>query len=337
MSAKNNTNAEDDLIARHFAPLAGAGGLGLRDDAALLAIPEGYELVVTKDMLVAGVHFIADDPPESIARKALRVNLSDLAAKGAEPHGFLLGLGLPKSLMQNTATLEPWLGAFASALGDDIKTYACELLGGDTVSSPAYLALSISAFGFVPKGGMVSRTTAKPGDAIFVTGTIGDAALGLQIRLKPDAPWVSRIGNAHKAHLLDRYLHPQPRNILARTLRQFAHAGMDISDGLVGDCAKMMRVSGVGADILLDDVPLSDAARAAIMADPSLADIAFTGGDDYEILCAVPDGKSPGFIKAANAVHVPLTRIGTVKDGLPARFYHKGSEIVFKRGSYSHI
>ena len=329
-------NAEDNLIARHFAPLAGAGGLGLDDDAALLAVPVGHELVLTKDMLVSGIHFFADDLAASIARKALRVNLSDLAAKGAEPLGFLLGLGLPDAL--KGAGLDTWLAAFASALGADAKAFACPLLGGDTVSSPERLTLSITALGMAPKGQMVRRAGARQGDAVYVTGTIGDAALGLQARLKPDAAWVSKLAPEHKAHLLNRYLHPQPRNALAKTLRRHAHAAMDVSDGLAGDLARMMRVSGTGADVALDDVPLSPAARAALMADLSLAEMVFTGGDDYEILCTVPAVSETEFVQASQKAGIAAARIGRVTDKPgQVRFHWQGAEVRFGRGSYSHI
>ena len=184
---------EDDLIARYFAPLAGPAGLGLRDDAALVRPPAGEDLVLTADALVAGVHFFADDPPGAIARKALRVNLSDLAAKGARPLGFLLTLALPEEWR------EDWLGAFAAGLGADARTYDCPLIGGDTVSTPGPLTLSVTALGSVPEGRMARRTGVKPGDRLYVTGTIGDAALGLKIRQGrgPD------ISEADKAFLIE--------------------------------------------------------------------------------------------------------------------------------------
>ena len=165
--------SEDDLIARYFAPIAGAGGLGLRDDAARIAPPAGCEIVLTVDGLVAGVHFFADDPPAAIARKALRVNLSDLAAKGATPLGFLLTLVLPRDWKPD------WLELFAKGLGEDAAAFACPLLGGDTVSTPGPLTLSITTLGSVPAGRMVPRDGARAGDALYVSGTIGDAALGL--------------------------------------------------------------------------------------------------------------------------------------------------------------
>ena len=165
--------SEDDLIARYFAPLAGAAGLALKDDAALMTPPKGSDLVLTVDALVAGVHFFADDPPDAIARKALRVNLSDLAAKGARPLGFLLALALPADWTAD------WLGGFAKGLGADGELYDCPLLGGDTVKTPGPLTLSITAFGAVRSGRMPARTGARPGDLLYVSGTIGDAALGL--------------------------------------------------------------------------------------------------------------------------------------------------------------
>ena len=164
---------EDELIARFFAPLAGPAGLGLRDDAALLKPPPGDDLVLTTDALVAGVHFFADDPPGAIARKALRVNLSDLAAKGARPLGFLLSLALPRDWS------EDWLTAFADGLGADASAYDCPLAGGDTVATPGPLTLSVTAFGAVRPGRMVLRSGVKPGDRLYVTGTVGDAAIGL--------------------------------------------------------------------------------------------------------------------------------------------------------------
>src|SRR5277367_723533 len=242
---------EDDLIARYFAPLAGPAGLKLRDDAALMRPPPGHDLVLTADALVAGVHFFADDPPGAIARKALRVNLSDLAAKGAAPLGFLLVLALP------TGWTADWLEDFARGLGGDARAYDCPLLGGDTVKTPGPLTLSITALGSAPTGGMAARTGVRPGDRVYVSGTIGDAALGLRLRLG-QGPLVSE---AHRLHLLDRYLLPRPRLALAEAM-VFAHGGMDVSDGLVGDLEKMLRVSGVSTSVELRRLPLSDAAAA---------------------------------------------------------------------------
>src|SRR5271154_5406092 len=244
---------EDDLIARYFAPLAAPAGLGLKDDAALLRPPAGRDLVVTTDALVAGVHFFADDPADAIARKALRVNLSDLAAKGAEPIGFLLDLALPSDW--TTA----WLEAFAAGLGEDAAAYRCPLLGGDTVKTPGPLTLAITALGAVEPGRMPARGGVRPGDRLYVSGAIGDAALGLRLRLGQGPS----LDEASRRYLMDRYLLPQPRLALVPAMARHARAGMDVSDGFIGDLTKMLRVSGVPARVELERLPLSPAAAAA--------------------------------------------------------------------------
>ncbi|MFN3482368.1 MAG: thiamine-phosphate kinase [Rhabdaerophilum calidifontis] len=305
--------SEFDLIARFFAPIAAPGGLGLLDDAALLAPPPGCDLVLTKDAIVEGVHFFAEDPPGAVARKALAVNLSDLAAKGATPLGFLLALG------RGPRQDEEWLAAFAGGLAEEARAGRCPLLGGDTVRT-GQAFFSITAFGAVPAGRMVRRQAGAPGDLLFVSGTIGDAALGLRLRLEPDAAWSRALPPAARAHLLDRYLHPAPRLALAPVLLDHARAAMDISDGLVGDADKL--VAGLGAAFDIAAVPLSEAARAAIAREPALRDTALTGGDDYEILAAVPLEQAAAFTAGAERAGVPVTGIGRL---LPA-----GSGIVWR-------
>jgi thiamine-monophosphate kinase len=300
---------EDGIIARHFAPLAGPGAQALKDDAAVIAPPPGFDLVITKDMLVAGVHFFPDDPPASIARKALRVNLSDLAAKGAEPAGFLLGLGLPASVD------ESWIAAFAAGLGADAEASRCPLLGGDTVRTPGGVTLSITAFGVAPSGTMLRRTSARPGQLLAVTGTIGDAALGLRLRLDPDAAWARALTPAARGHLADRYLHPRPRLAAAEAMRRHAAAGMDISDGLLGDALKLARAALPPGEpaapmVELGRLPLSDAAREALALEPSLIGAIATGGDDYEILAAVEPASAEALARACAAAGTALTVIG---------------------------
>ncbi len=320
---------EDDLIARYFAPLAGPAGLGLRDDAALMRPPPGHDLALTTDALVAGVHFFADDPPGGIARKALRVNLSDLAAKGARPLGFLLTLALPGDWR------EDWLAAFADGLGADAGTYDCPLIGGDTVATPGPLTLSVTAIGSVPEGRMARRTGVKPGDRLYVTGTIGDAAIGLRVRQGrgPDIP------QADKAFLIGRYLTPEPRLKLIGAITAYASGGMDVSDGFVGDLSKMLGASGVSARAPIFRLPLSQSARAAIAADPGLFEVAATGGDDYELLASAPPASAPAFEAAASAAGVPLTFIGEAVDGRrpPSFIGPDGNPVVFARGAYSHF
>jgi thiamine-monophosphate kinase len=322
--------SEFDLIARHFAPLAGPGAFGLTDDAAALPQRAGRDLVLTTDMIVAGVHFFADDPPASIAVKALGVNLSDLAAKGAEPGGFLLGLALPPDID------DAWLADFARGLGDVARAHACPLTGGDTVSTAGPLTVSVTAFGHVPAGRMVRRTSARPGDALLVSGTIGDAALGLRLRLEPEGTLAKALPAALSGHLHDRYLRPRPRGLLAPALLAHARAAMDVSDGLAGDAFKM--AGGLGLDVALGALPLSDAARAALAHDPSLIETVATGGDDYEVLAAVDPGEVTAFRRAADAAGVPVTEIGRFGEPGGARRLvgPDGREARFGRLSHVH-
>jgi thiamine-monophosphate kinase len=329
MSASGRPS-EDSLIARFFAPIAGEGALGLKDDAARLTPKPGHDLVLTTDALVERVHFLPEDAPGSIARKALGVNVSDLAAKGAEPAGFLLSLALPDGWT------ERWLADFAAGLGEASRDFACPLLGGDTVKARGPLTMSITALGQVPTGRMVRRTTAQVGDLICVTGTIGDGALGLKLRSAPT--WSESLSPDEKALLADRYLHPQPRHRLATSLRNHASAAMDVSDGLAGDLAKMMWASGVSAVVEAEQVPLSAAVARAIRTSSELFDLALTGGDDYEILCTVPEMSLDSFRQEADSIGIPLSVIGRVVsgDGRPV-FRMNGLERRYDVGSYQHF
>jgi thiamine-monophosphate kinase len=329
---KSTESAEGRLITRYFRPLATApGAFGLIDDAAALTPPPGCDLVLTTDGVIAGVHFFPDDPPAMVGRKALRMNLSDLAAKGARPLGFLLSVALPEGFG------EAWLGAFAAALADDAAHYGCPLYGGDTDHTPGPISVSIFAFGAVPQGKMVRRSTARPGDRIVVTGTIGDAAIGLQLRRERTLARRWGLSEAAAAQLENRYLLPQPRNALAGAVLQYASAAIDVSDGLVGDLGKLCRASSVAADIDVATVPLSDAARAAIAAEPALLETALTGGDDYEIVLTLAPEKLDGFRTAAAAAGVAVTEIGGVQAGEGTRFLHEGKALTFTRASYSHF
>ena len=325
-------SAEDRLIARYFRPLAKhPGALGLSDDAAVLTPPPGCDLVLTTDGVIAGVHFFPHDPPGLVARKVLRMNLSDLAAKGAKPVGFLLSVALPAPID------ETWIAAFAKGLGEDAKEYGCPLLGGDTDHTPGPLSITVAAFGALPHGKMVRRTTAKPGDAVVVTGTIGDASLGLLLR--KDNVLVKRWGlsDEQSDYLNRRYLLPEPRTALADAVLNHASAAMDVSDGLAGDLAKLCRASGVGAEIDVARVPLSDAVRAAIEADPALRETALGGGDDYEILLTLPAEKLAAFRRSADVAGIAVTEIGRITAGEGARFLQAGRELTFEHPSYSHF
>lgn len=323
---------EDGLIARYFAPIAGPGGLGLLDDAACLPPVPGQDLVVTADALVAGIHFFPDDPPASIARKALGVNLSDLAAKAARPSGFILTLAIEPGWR------EDWLDQFARGLAALSLAAGCPLIGGDTVRTPGPLTLSITAFGTVPCGRMVARTGARAGDRIYVSGTIGDAALGLQLRLGRVSV-ADGLSEGARALLLDRYLHPRPRLGLRPALLDHAHGSMDVSDGFVGDLGKMMRASGVSAEVDLARVPLSLAAAELVALDPARLASAVTGGDDYEVLTTVPAAASAAFEAEAARLGEKVTAVGEVVAGSAPPLFRDadGRPVRFERGSFSHF
>ena len=328
--------SEDDMIALWLAPLAGPAGLGLRDDAALIDVPDGFQLVTTVDALVAGVHFFADDPPSSIARKVLGVNLSDLAAKGATPYGFLLSMALPKDWPQQD------LRSFIEALGVMAKAFDCPLFGGDTTATTGPLTFSLTAFGLVPKGDMVRRTTMHTKDLIAVTGSIGDAALGLLVKSEAEAGWVKKLNPATRAYLRDRYLHPQPRLALAGSLRRLAHAAMDVSDGLIGDLVRMLRASAQTGWIEVEKVPFSPAVEQALMLEPSLLDRVLTGGDDYEILFSFAPDQREAVEQSARSCGVPVTVIGAVDrkreaPSAPLKVSYRGQAMTFVHGSYQHF
>ena len=328
-SDDNRVSAEDRLIARHFKPLAThPGALGLSDDAAFITPPAGCDLVLKTDAIIGGVHFFADDAADTVASKALRVNLSDLAAKGARPLGFLVSLALPSDIG------DAWLEQFAEGLRADSVLYACPLFGGDTDRTPGPIMVSVAMFGSVPEGTMVRRAGARPGDRVFVSGTIGDAALGLHVRKGAD--W--RLSDLQRQQLVSRYLLPQPRNALAEAVRLHASAAMDVSDGLAGDLTKLTRVSQVSATVEAARVPLSDAGRAAVAFDSSLLETALTGGDDFEIVCTVPPDKADSFRAAAMTARVAVTDIGVIAPGEGTHFLGPdGEPLKFKRLSFSHF
>jgi thiamine-monophosphate kinase len=313
MTSSSSRHGEFALIADIFAPLAKTpGAFGLTDDAATLAVPRGHELVVTADALVAGVHFFASDPPDLIARKALRVNLSDLAAKGAVPIGYLLALSLPRDVRY------AWLKTFASGLAEDQREFGIALLGGDTTATPGPLTIAITALGVVPKGKMLRRKGAKVGDLVFVSGTIGDAGAGLALlKKKAKAP----------KSLIARYRLPAPRLSLGLALRGVARASIDVSDGLMADLGHIAEVSKVRVVVDVARVPVSRGV------DPIDAAIS---GDDYEIAFTAP--KREPVMRAARKAGVAVTEIGVVERGEGAVLRDaKGKDIRLVRRGYQHF
>lgn len=298
-------------IAAYFAPLAAKaeGAFGLTDDAAAVTVPAKRQLIVTQDTLVEGIHFIGDEAPAQLAQKALRVNLSDLAAKGAEPLGYFLSLSLPSRCD------DAWVAGFASGLAADQQAYGITLMGGDSTASPQGVVVTVTATGTAPR--MVRRAGAKPGDRLFVTGTIGDAALGLHVaqgRLPANA------------ELLERYRLPQPRVAFAAAIREYASAALDVSDGLLQDVGHLCRASGLGADIALDQVPLSTPAAVHAPDCPALLPL-LTGGDDYEIAFTAHPESEPALRRAAEKAGIRLTAIGTCREGEGLALAYQGMPV----------
>jgi thiamine-monophosphate kinase len=319
---------EFERIARFFAPLAAPEALGLLDDVALIPGPSGTQYVLKTDAIVEGIHFLPDDPPEQVAQKLLRVNLSDLAAKGAEPVGYLLTTALPRERD------EAWLERFAAGLARDQKEFGIGLLGGDSVATSGPVTLSVAAIGRVAAGTAPLRGGARAGDAIFVSGTLGDGALGLKA-IRNQLP---RLDPAARDFLIDRYRLPRPRLALGRRLAGLVHAMMDISDGLAADLGHICDVSRVGAVVEAARVPLSPAARAAIAAEPELLTAALAVGDDYELLLTAPSGAEAAIARAGQEAAVPVTRIGRVEAGAGVRVVDaKGAVIPIVDAGYHHF
>ena len=304
---------EDALVARYLAPLAThPGAAGLTDDVATLSTGAGETLVLTHDTLVAGVHFFARDAAEDIALKALRVNLSDLAAKTARPIGYLMSLALPDRWT------EAWLARFAGGLGREQARHRFSLLGGDTVRARGPLQIGITMIGALPPGvDPPRRGGARPGDAVCVTGTIGSAAIGLGLRRKADIERLrlGRLSAEGRRVALDRYLRPNPPLGALDAVRHLVTASMDVSDGLVGDLARLAAASGAGAAIVADRVPIDPAFGALVLADEALLRIALTGGDDYETLFTCRPEAIAAIGAAAARVGVGVSAIGRIVEG----------------------
>lgn len=319
------------LIARHFRPLAEGvpGALALADDAALLDAPPGRTLVLAADAMVAGVHFLPDDPPDTIGRKLLRVNLSDLAAMGAEPLGYLMTTALPPDMTPE------WLDAFARGLKEDQRSFGCGLLGGDTVSTPGPLTLSLTVVGSVAPGRALTRAGARLGDAVWVSGTIGDGALGL-LALTDRLPQLAEV---QRDALAERYRLPRPRLLLGRLLSGIATACLDVSDGLVQDLGHLCRAAGLSAELDAEAVPLSEAARAAVAADPALLARCLTGGDDYELVFTAPESEAVMLAGIATAVGIPVARIGRMiaPGETEVRVLRDGAPLPLTETGWSHI
>jgi len=326
---------EVDLIKTFFKPLAkGAeAALNLEDDAALLKQELGHDLVISKDILLEDIHFLKSDHPETIAYKALAVNLSDIAAKGARPYGFLLGVALP------TAPTKEWAAEFAQGLQKISQKYHCPLLGGDTTGSKSGLVISITILGTAPEGAMIKRSTAQPGDHLFLTGTIGDAALGLKLRLQPALASQWQLDSAAAAFLVDRYTNPTPRLEFVDLLATYASAAMDLSDGVVKDLEKLCQASKCSAQVDLPELPFSAPLQAVMKKADGIVDLALSWGDDYEILTTIPKEKALDFQNAAKTQGCKITHIGQITTGVAPPIYRdeNGQKITIKAKTFDHF
>jgi thiamine-monophosphate kinase len=319
---------EFERIRRFFAPLAGPGGLGLVDDAALIDCASGKRLVVTADAIVAGVHYLPDDPPDLVARKLLRVNLSDLAAMGARPLHYVLTTALPAELGPE------WLARFAEGLAEDQRRYGIHLLGGDSVGTRGPAVLSLTAIGEVAAGREVRRSGAKPGDLVWVSGTIGDAFLGLDL-LRGAYP---DLAPEHRDYLVRRFRVPEPRTELGPRLCGIARAMIDVSDGLLADLGHICETSQVAAIVERDLLPLSLAARAIVERDQGIRARFVSGGDDYELLFAAPADATEAIATLSLRLGVPVNRIGRIGVGAGVRLLDAdGHRIPLEATGYRHF
>jgi thiamine-monophosphate kinase len=325
---------EESLIAEFWAPLAAAfpGAFTLKDDCAVIAPVPGTELVVTTDALIEGVHFLPGEDAGAIGWKALAVNVSDLVAKGAEPLAYLMSIALP------AAPDRAWLASFAAGLQSAQKAFACHLAGGDTDRTPGPLSVTIAAFGSVPSGTVVRRSTAQTGDHVYVSGTIGDATLGLALARDPGLGQRCKLDHAACVALTAKFSHPRPPVALVPALLAYASAAMDISDGLMKDFERLCRASSVGGRIEAAKVPISQAARAVLTAGGTTRGELLTGGEDYEVLATVPDSRTADFERLAQRAGVHVTCIGTItaEVGVSA-FDGSGNAMVFTKSGWDHF
>ncbi len=325
-------HSEFELIESLFGPLAMGfpGALGLKDDAALLDPPAGYSVVVTADAIVAGVHFRPDDPPDLIACKLVRVNLSDLAAMGAKPWVMVATMAFPDSAS------EDWISCFATGLSHERQQFGIPLIGGDTLVTPGPATFSLTAFGLVSQGQALRRSGAHPGDILYVTGTIGDGALGLRVL----AGQLSFSGDESElaAHLINRYHLPQPRLTAGAGLLGMATACIDVSDGLLQDLSHLCQESGVGARLVMKRLPLSPSAVAAVRQTPSWLEAIVSGGDDYELLFTAPPSTQKALEELAQTTATAITAVGTiVAGGNDIVFDFEGTTVPFSRLGYQHF
>lgn len=318
------------LIRQYFTPLSRGfdGGLSLSDDAAILPSIPGCDLVVTKDALSEGVHFLGSESPDLMAKKALRVNLSDLAAMGATPLAYFLAIMLPRHVESS------WVAEFARGLNEDQELFSVYLAGGDTISTQNSLTFSITAIGRVPTGKALRRSHAQPGDIIYCTGTLGDSALGLQLLQRNIA---ASISDAVQQFLQQRYYIPEPRLEIGKLLSGHVNGCMDISDGLLQDISHICRASNVAAIIDKEHLPLSHAAQSLIAQNANLWPAIYSGGDDYELLFTAPADQQEAIETIADKTNTPITSIGRIEEGSGVTLMDAGQPIAIDKAGFNHF
>lgn len=309
MADLHKKRGEVDLIQTYLAPLSSGapGAFGLRDDCASLTPPDGMDLVLSTDAVISGVHFLADENPAVIAWKALGINVSDIVSKGASPHVYLMNLSLPDF------PTEDWLHAFTTGLASAQDTYGCHLTGGDTDKTPGPLSVSITLVGIVPRGQMVRRATAQPGDVVFVTGPIGNATLGL--RIAQDEGFAKRAGLSgdNSAALEASFRQPQPDIAVADLLVRYASSAMDVSDGLIKDFHHMCAASDCGGRLDLRRMPVSDAAKVVLHAGGTTRVDLARGGEDYVVLGCAHENSFASLVEAGVEAGITITPIGQMQ------------------------
>ena len=308
---------EFSLIARYFDRVKSARfdvETGIGDDCALLNIPEKQTLAISTDTLVSGIHFLPDIDPADLAYKALAVNVSDLAAMGADPAWLTLALTLP-------SVDESWLKAFSDSLFEQLGYYDMQLIGGDTTKGP--LAMTLGIHGYVPVGRALKRSGAKPGDWIYVTGTPGDSAAGLAILQNR----LTVSDESDNAYLVKRHLRPTPRILQGQALRDLASSAIDLSDGLVSDLGHILKASECGARIDLDALPYSEAMQRHVDGEQAMR-WALSGGEDYELCFTVPELNRGALDVALGHLGVPFTCIGQMSADVDGMHFQRGGDVV---------
>lgn len=325
----SETSNEFDIISKYFTPDIQRTdvSIGVGDDCAVVVPPDGKQLATTVDTLVAGVHFPNNTSPEDIAYKSIAVSISDLAAMGATPAWLTLALTMPDANSQ-------WLQSFAKSFGETAKMFELQLIGGDTTRGP--LSVTVQATGFVEPNHIMRRDSARPGDSIYVTGSLGDASLGLKLLSDADN---SQVDQNVLGHCLNRLNRPVPRIEFGCAVAEYCTCAIDISDGLVADLGHILKASHYGAEIIVDAVPISTELRSYFDAMGAIDwEMVISGGDDYELCLVIAEQHVSTVTSLAESMNLPLTRIGAINSEPELRImYASGESLTINKSGYRHF